>query len=236
MLEVEGLIGGYGFVTVLRDISLSTGRGEIVTVVGANGAGKSTLLKMISGLIPSTAGRIRFDGKEIGRKPAHEIVRLGVSLVPEGRQLFAELSVQDNLALGAYSWSRSARSMARELGRVHEMFPILKERSSQLAGTLSGGEQQMLAIGRALMARPRLLLLDEPSLGLAPKMVRTIFDTIGRLKEADLGILLVEQNARAALAMADRAYALETGKVIAAGTGRELLDDATVRRSYLGDG
>ena len=236
MLEVEGLIGGYGFVTVLRDISLSTGRGEIVTVVGANGAGKSTLLKMISGLIPSTAGRIRFDGKEIGRKPAHEIVRLGVSLVPEGRQLFAELSVQDNLALGAYSLSRSARSMARELGRVHEMFPILKERSSQLAGTLSGGEQQMLAIGRALMARPRLLLLDEPSLGLAPKMVRTIFDTIGRLKEADLGILLVEQNARAALAMADRAYALETGKVIAAGTGRELLDDATVRRSYLGDG
>ncbi len=235
MLEVEGLIGGYGFVTVLRDISLSTGRGEIVTVVGANGAGKSTLLKMISGLIPSAAGRIRFDGKEIGRKPAHEIVRLGVSLVPEGRQLFAELNVQDNLALGAYSWSRSARSMARELGRVHDMFPILKERSSQLAGTLSGGEQQMLAIGRALMARPRLLLLDEPSLGLAPKMVRTIFDTIARLKEADLGILLVEQNARAALAMADRAYALETGKVIAAGTGRELLEDATVRRSYLGD-
>ena len=235
MLQIDGLEVGYGALTVLRDISLTVNNGEIVTVIGANGAGKSTLLKSISGLLPPSAGTIQFDGREISRTPAHQIVKLGVSQVPEGRQLFSELSVLDNLELGAFSRGGNAGAKAKELAHVYDLFPILRERSVQMAGTLSGGEQQMLAIGRALMARPKLLLLDEPSLGLAPMVVRSIFETIIHLKAADLAILLVEQNARAGLSMADRAYVLETGRVAAQGFGKDLLADPQVQRSYLGE-
>ena len=235
MLWLRGVTGGYGGLTVLRDVSLAVSRGEIVTVIGANGAGKTTLLKTISGLLPASTGQISFEDVDITRRPAHAIVGLGISLVPEGRQLFSELTVQDNLELGAFSWARGGPERAREVERVHTLFPILGERREQIAGTLSGGQQQMLAIGRALMARPRLLLLDEPSLGLAPMIVRNIFDAIVRLKAANLGILLVEQNARTALAMSDRAYVLETGRVVAEGTGADLINDPQVRRSYLGE-
>ena len=235
MLQIDRLEVGYGALTVLRDINLTVNSGEIVTVIGANGAGKSTLLKSISGLLTPSGGTVQFNGVDISRRPAHQIVKLGVSQVPEGRQLFAELSVRDNLELGAFSWARSTAQKAKELDHVYDLFPILKERNDQMAGTLSGGEQQMLAVGRALMARPKLLLLDEPSLGLAPMLVRSIFETIVHLKAADLGILLVEQNARAALTMADRAYVLETGRVVAEGPGKALLADPQVQRSYLGE-
>ncbi|MSQ27734.1 MAG: ABC transporter ATP-binding protein [Dehalococcoidia bacterium] len=235
MLQIDRLEVAYGALTVLRDISLTVNNGEIVTVIGANGAGKSTLLKSISGLLPPSGGTIQFDGKEIARTPPHQIVKLGVSQVPEGRQLFAELSVLDNLELGAFSRGGNAAENAKELAHVYDLFPILRERSVQMAGTLSGGEQQMLAIGRALMARPKLLLLDEPSLGLAPMVVRSIFEIIMQLKASDLAILLVEQNARAALSMADRAYVLETGRVVSQGLGKDLLADPQVQRSYLGE-
>ena len=220
--------------TVLRDVSLRVERAEIVAVIGANGAGKTTLLKGISGLLPQTKGTVRLDGVDITREPPHAIVRRGVAQVPEGRQVFAQLTVRDNLELGAFAWSRGGTARQAEIDRMLGLFPILRERATQLAGTLSGGQQQMLAIGRALMARPRLLLLDEPSLGLAPMVVRTIFQVLVELTERGIGILLVEQNARAALAMADRAYVLETGRVSAEGTGEALLHDEQVRRSYLG--
>jgi branched-chain amino acid transport system ATP-binding protein len=236
MLRADGLEVGYGALTVLRDVSLHVESGEIVAIIGANGAGKSTLLKAISGLLPASRGQIWFQDREITRLPPHRIVAAGIAQVPEGRQVFAELSVADNLELGAFSWARGGGRAADELARVYALFPRLRERAAQQAGTLSGGEQQMLAIGRALMARPKLLLLDEPSLGLAPLVVRTIFDAIAQLKQAELAILLVEQNARAALAMADRAYVLETGRVVSEGTGRALLEDEQVQRSYLGQG
>jgi branched-chain amino acid transport system ATP-binding protein len=235
MLRVERLEVGYGPLTVLRGISLSVQRGEIVAVVGANGAGKSTLLKAISGLLP-VSGAIHFQGVDITRLAPHRIVALGIAQVPEGRQLFADLTVRDNLELGAFAWARGSDRKWGDMERVFEIFPVLLERSRQLAGTLSGGEQQMLAIGRALMARPKLLLLDEPSLGLAPMLVKTIFEVIFRLKQADLAIVLVEQNARAALAMADRGYILETGRIVGEGPGRVLLEDQQVQRSYLGQG
>jgi branched-chain amino acid transport system ATP-binding protein len=234
LLRVEGLEVGYGPLTVLRDVSLEVGRGEIVAVIGANGAGKTTLLKGISGLLPPARGHVEFDGADITRERPHAIVRRGVAQVPEGRQVFAQLSVRDNLELGAFAWSRGGPARQAEIERVVALFPILRERAAQLAGTLSGGQQQMLAIGRALMSRPKLLLLDEPSLGLAPMVVRTIFEVILELKERGLGVLLVEQNARAALGMADRGYVLETGRVAGSGTGEALLHDEQVRQSYLG--
>ena len=234
MLRVDGLEVGYGPLTVVRDVSLHVDGGEIVAVIGGNGAGKTTLLKGVSGVLPPARGRVHFDGADITRAPPHAIVRRGVVQVPEGRQVFAELTVRDNMELGAFAWSRGGAARQAELERVFELFPILRERASQLAGTLSGGQQQMLAIGRALMARPKLLLLDEPSLGLAPMVVKTIFQVIVELKQRGLGILLVEQNARAALAMANRAYVLETGRVTAEGSGQVLLHDDQVRRSYLG--
>jgi branched-chain amino acid transport system ATP-binding protein len=236
LLRVEGLEVGYGPLTVLREVSLGVDGGEIVAVIGANGAGKTTLLKGISGLLPPARGSVRLDGQDITRVSPHAIVRRGVSQVPEGRQVFAELTVRDNLELGAFAWSRGGAARQAELEHVFTVFPILRERATQMAGTLSGGQQQMLAVGRALMARPKLLLLDEPSLGLAPLVVRTIFEVIVGLKERGLGILLVEQNARAALAMADRAYVLETGRVSVEGSGQALLHDARVRQSYLGYG
>jgi branched-chain amino acid transport system ATP-binding protein len=206
--------------------------GEIVALVGANGAGKTTLLRAISGVQPITACRIFFNGRPIEAMSAHARVALGIVQVPEGRQLFAPLSVQDNLALGA--WSRRAIDLGSELTRMFELFPVLHPLRHSLAGTLSGGQQQMLAIGRALMAKPRLLLLDEPSLGLAPILVDQILETIRQFKRDGMTVLLIEQNARAALAIADRGYVLETGRVTAAGTGAEIQGDARVREAYLG--
>jgi branched-chain amino acid transport system ATP-binding protein len=219
---------------VLRDVSIDVDAGQIVALIGANGAGKTTLLRTISGVLPATDGGIHLGEDDLTKRSVHEIVRLGVAHVPEGRQVFGGLTVLDNLELGAIAWTESASARSGELERAMELFPRLRERSSQLAGTLSGGEQQMLAIARALMARPRLLLLDEPSLGLAPMVVVTIFETIQHLKNNDLAILLVEQNARAALAMADHAYVLETGSVVMSGPGPELLQNDRVQEIYLG--
>ena len=232
MLSVERLASAYGRIEVLHGVSIEVGAGEIVTLVGANGAGKTTLLRAISGVQPLQAGTIRFEGKPIERLPSHVRVALGITQVPEGRQLFAPLSVEDNLKLGA--WSRRAAAPQRELARVYALFPMLDSMRRTPAGALSGGQQQMLAIGRALMAKPRLLLLDEPSMGLAPVLVDQILETIRGLKRDGLTILLVEQNARAALAIADRAYVLETGRVTVSGTAAEIAVDRRVREAYLG--
>lgn len=235
MLEVERLSSGYGKLKVLYDVSLSVGEREIVVVLGANGAGKSTLLRTLSGLIAATSGSARFDGEELVGEEAYILARRGISHVPEGRGIFGDQSVQDNLELGAFGWARGRRSrMIAEFERVYGLFPVLAERRSQRAGTLSGGQQQMVAIGRALMARPKVVLLDEPSLGLAPRVVSAIFKTIRQLRESGLAILLVEQNARAALSLADRAYVLSTGRIVASGTARELAADRQIQESYLG--
>jgi branched-chain amino acid transport system ATP-binding protein len=237
MLRIKNLEAGYGPLRVLRKVSLHIGPGEIVTVIGANGAGKSTLLKTVSGLLGARGGEILFEKKNIRKLPAERIVFLGCSLVPEGRQLFAPMTVRENLILGACVQFRKRRNeeVREDLERVFALFPRLKERETQLAGTLSGGEQQMLAIGRALLARPRMLLLDEPSLGLAPRMVREIFSHIARLREEfGLTILLVEQNARGALAIADRGYVLETGRMLLQGPSEDLLSNKDVQRAYLG--
>ncbi len=233
MLTVTGLRAGYGDVQVLRGISLQVSPGEVVALVGANGAGKSTTLRTVSGLLRPLAGTIRFDGVRIDGRPPHEIVGLGLLQVPEGRKIFPSLSVEENLALGAYRRvPRSARVEAR--ARVFGLFPVLAERRRQAAGTLSGGEQQMLAIGRALMGRPRLLMLDEPSLGLAPLVVDRIFEVIDTIHRQGTPVLLVEQNVSRALAVAHRAYVLEQGHVVLEGPGPELLRREEVRRAYLG--
>jgi branched-chain amino acid transport system ATP-binding protein len=237
MLRIRNLEAGYGPLKVLRKVSLHIAPREIVTVIGANGAGKSTLLKTVSGLLGARGGEILFEKEIIHKLPAERIVFLGCSLVPEGRQLFAPLTVQENLVLGACVQFRRRRKeeVGEDLERIFTLFPRLKEREKQLAGTLSGGEQQMLAIARALLARPRMLLLDEPSLGLAPRMVREIFTYIARLREEfGLTILLVEQNARGALAIADRGYVLETGRMLLQGPSRDLLSNKDVQRAYLG--
>jgi len=232
MLEVEGLCSRYGRITALHEVSLRVDSGELVALVGANGAGKSTLLRALSGVQPVSGGSIRFEGSDVTRRSPRARVRMGIVQVPEGRQVFTPLSVEDNLRLGAFV--RPSGEAAETLGRVYEMFPILAEKRREAAGTLSGGQQQMLAIGRALMTRPRLLLLDEPSMGLAPRLVAEIFATIRALREAATTILLVDQNARAALSIADRAYVLEVGRVALDGPGSELLDDDAVRQAYLG--
>jgi branched-chain amino acid transport system ATP-binding protein len=232
MLSVENLTSAYGRIEVLRGVSIEVRAGEIATLVGANGAGKSTLLRAISGVQPVTAGTIRFEGKSLNRLPSHLRVALGITQVPEGRQLFAPLSVEDNLKLGA--WSRGAADFVPQMIRIYALFPMLDEMRKTPAGALSGGQQQMLAIGRALMAQPRLLLLDEPSMGLAPILVDQILETIRELKRDGLTILLVEQNARAALAIADRAYVLETGMITMSGTAAEIRFDRRVRDAYLG--
>jgi len=231
MLDVKGLRAGYGRIQALHGIDLAVARGELVALVGANGAGKTTLLKALSG-IQGFSGSVKFEGEEIRHQPAEKRVALGIVHCPEGRQVFGPLSVEDNLRLGAYRRGR-ARS-ARSLERVYGLFPALAERRAQPAGTLSGGQQQMLALGRALMAEPRLLLLDEPSMGLAPRLVSEIFACIAGLRAADTALLLVEQNAAAALAIADRGYVLETGRIALCGTGAVLLADAGVRQAYLG--
>ena len=233
MLDVEGLDVYYGAVHALKGVSLRAEAGEIVTLIGANGAGKTTLLRTISGLIPARAGRVRLEGKDITKVPAHEIVALGMSQAPEGRMVFANLSVEDNLELGAYR-RKDRPGIRADRDQVYQLFPRLQERRKQQAGTLSGGEQQMLAIGRALMSRPRVLLLDEPSLGLAPLLVREIFKTIGEINRRGVTVLLVEQNAHMALTIARRGYVLETGRVALEDSTSRLLQNEDVKKAYLG--
>jgi branched-chain amino acid transport system ATP-binding protein len=232
MLEIKGLRSGYGKIEVLHDVDMSITQGQIVTLIGANGAGKTTLLKTISGLIRPTAGSIAFNGQSIVRRPPHKIVGLGLSQVPEGRAILKRMSVLDNLRMGAFV--RSDNEIGRDIDAVFERFPALSERRNQMAATLSGGEQQMLSIGRALVARPSLLLLDEPSLGLAPKFITRIFQTLRELKNENKTILLVEQNARQALQVADRGYVMERGRIVLQGSGQELLSMPEVQRTYLG--
>ena len=232
-LAVEQLDVYYGAVHALKGVSLHVDAGEIVTLIGANGAGKTTLLRTISGIVPSRGGRVSFEGKDITRLPAHEIVGLGVSQSPEGRMVFANLSVEDNLELGAYR-RRDRDGIKQDYEKVFRLFPRLLERRKQLSGTLSGGEQQMLAMGRALMSRPRVLLLDEPSLGIAPLLVRDIFKTIGEINRQGTTVLLVEQNAHMALGIAQRGYVLETGRVVLEDTAAKLAANDEVRAAYLG--
>jgi branched-chain amino acid transport system ATP-binding protein len=232
MLAVDGMRAGYGKVEVLHDVCLEVARGQIVALIGANGAGKTTLLKTISGLVRPSGGTILFEGEGIGRRAAHKIVALGISHVPEGRAILKRMSVLENLRMGAYV--RSDAEVEGDIAAVMARFPVLAERRYQPAGTLSGGEQQMLAIARALVARPRLLLMDEPSLGLAPKLVTRIFRTLRELRDEGKTILLVEQNARQALQVADHAYVMERGRIVLAGTGASLLDTPAVQRTYLG--
>jgi branched-chain amino acid transport system ATP-binding protein len=238
MLKIKNVNTYYGQVHALKNVSLHLQEGEIVTLIGANGAGKTTLLNTLSGIVPSMSGEILFAGTPIGSLAPSRIVKLGISQVPEGRQVFKPLSVEDNLELGAYLQygTKAGRTQIKKTGdMVYALFPVLKERRKQMAGTLSGGEQQMLSIGRALMARPKLLLLDEPSMGLAPLVIQEIFKVIDNLsREKKTTILLVEQNARAALKMAHRGYVLETGKMILEGTAAELLENKDVQRAYLG--
>jgi branched-chain amino acid transport system ATP-binding protein len=232
LLEVEEIHAHYGSIEALRGVSLEVEEGEVVTMIGSNGAGKSTTLRSISGLTPATSGRVTFAGQEITRVPAHEIVSRGIALSPEGRHCFSRMSVRENLDLGAFR--RRGPEVAQDLERVFTLFPRLQERERQKAGTMSGGEQQMLAIGRALMARPKLLMLDEPSMGIAPILVQRIYETIGEVNRQGVAILLVEQNANYALEIARRGYVLETGRVALANSSAELRDDPAVQRAYLG--
>ncbi|HEY6960199.1 MAG TPA: ABC transporter ATP-binding protein [Candidatus Limnocylindria bacterium] len=235
-LEVRGLVAGYGGITVLRDIELTVPQGALVALVGANGAGKSTLLKCVSGIIHPTRGEIRMGDRRIERSSASAIVRLGVAHVPERRQIFGDLSVADNLRLGAYSSRVGAPELSRRISEMTDLFPALRDRLADDASALSGGQQQILAIARGLMSRPRILMLDEPSLGLAPRVVREIFDVLTHLRSEGMSILLVEQNARDSLAIADHAYVLETGRIVMAGTGSSLLGSDDVVARYLGVG
>ena len=232
LLEVDDIEVSYGAVTALRGVSLHVAAGEIVTLLGANGAGKTTTLRAISGLLRLKSGEIRLDGRPLSSIPAHTLVRRGVSHVPEGRRVFPSMSVRENLLMGAYHNRRHARE---DMERVFTLFPRLAERASQSGGTLSGGEQQMLAIGRALMSRPRMMLLDEPSMGLAPQVVQTIFQVISEINQAGVAVLLVEQNAAQALRIAHRGYVLETGRIVLSGNAADLLADDRVRQAYLGE-
>jgi branched-chain amino acid transport system ATP-binding protein len=236
MLELQNISAGYGGVDVIRDIDLIVRAGEIVTLVGANGAGKSTLVKTISGLVPARSGTITFDGRRIETASTATRMRLGIAHVPEGRQVFAGLTVAENLALGAYVHRGQADETQARLGQVGARFPVLRERMSALAGNLSGGQQQMLAIGRGLMAAPKLMILDEPSLGLAPRLVSEMFELIQGLRRQGLAILLSEQNAQLSLAIADRGYVIENGRVALSGSGQDLLQSKDVADRYLGVG
>ena len=232
MLKVQDINVYYGAIHAIKGVSFDVEEGEIVTLIGANGAGKSTILNTVSGLLHAKTGAIEFLGKSLAGVPAHRIVGQGLALVPEGRRIFLQMTVEENLEMGAFT--RPNAAVGGGIERVYEQFPRLKERRKQIAGTLSGGEQQMLAMGRALMADPKLLMLDEPSMGLAPILVEQIFEIIQRLHQAGTTILLVEQNAQMALSVADRGYVLETGKIVATGTGQELLRNESVKRAYLG--
>ncbi len=233
LLEVRDLRVSYGGIEALKGISFDVEEGEIVTLIGANGAGKSTTLKSISGLVPAASGTIRYNGEEIQNIDSQKVVERGISLVPEGRKVFPNLTVKENLLIGAYLRKNKAE-IQRDLEQIYDLFPRLEERHWQAAGTLSGGEQQMLAVGRGLMADPHLLMLDEPSLGLAPQLVRDIFTIIERIHDMGKTVLLIEQNANAALKIANKAYVLATGEITKSGAGRELLDDQDVKDAYLG--
>ena len=234
MLSLSNVCSGYGAIEALKGITLHVEKGEIVTLIGANGAGKTTTLRTITGLVGATSGEIIFEGTKLNGVPTHKITAMGISMVPEGRAVFANLTVMENLEMGAYLQKDKAKRQ-KELDRVFGMFPRLKERTKQAAGTLSGGEQQMLAMGRALMAHPRLLLLDEPSLGLAPLLVHTIFEAVDEINKEGTTILLVEQNANAALRHSHRAYVLETGSIVMEGASAELAADQRVKEAYLGE-
>ena len=232
ILKVDNINVYYGSIHAIKGVSFEVNQGEIVTLIGANGAGKSTTLNTVAGLLHSKTGSITFLGENLGHLPCHKTVSKGLALVPEGRRVFLQMSVQENLEMGAYT--KPGSGVAADLEHVYELFPRLKERMRQTAGTLSGGEQQMLAVARGLMSHPKLLMLDEPSMGLAPILVEQIFDIIRSLHKAGTTILLVEQNAQAALSVADRGYVLETGKVVTTGTGAELLASPIIKKAYLG--
>jgi len=233
MLEVKDLKVAYGKILAVKKISFSVEEGQVVTLIGTNGAGKTTTLRTISGLIRPASGEILFQGKRIDKVPAHEIVTLGVAHCPEGRKIFPQMSVEENLLLGAFS--RSDSGIKDDLSAAYDLFPVLAERRNQSAGTFSGGEQQMLAMGRAMMCRPKLLMLDEPSMGLSPLMMKKIMQTVKTLKSQGTTILLVEQNAQAALSLADQGYVLEVGKIVLQGPGKELMVNDAVRKAYLGE-
>ena len=235
ILEVNELEAGYGPIRALDGVSIEVAEGEAVAIIGANGAGKTTLLMAISGVVPTRRGAISFDGRPIGGLPTHAIAKLGIGHAPEGRRIFPRLSVRENLQLGGFTQTDRA-TVARDIDEACSLFPVLGSRMSQMGGTLSGGEQQMLALARALIGRPKLLLLDEPSLGLAPLIVQKIFEVIASLAKRGIAVVLVEQNARAALKLADRGYVLETGRIILTGPGKDLAGDRRVREAYLGEG
>jgi branched-chain amino acid transport system ATP-binding protein len=232
LLEVERIDAFYGNIQALRGVSLTVEKGEIVTLIGSNGAGKTTTLRTISGTLRARKGTVRFDGSDLAHVPPHRIARIGIAHAPEGRRIFARMTVKENLELGAYT--RRNEDLSADFEHVFTLFPRLKERITQIAGTLSGGEQQMLAIGRALMGKPRLMLLDEPSLGLAPMLVELIFQIVREINATGVPILLVEQNARTALEVAHRGYVIETGRIVKQGTGKELLASPDVQKAYLG--
>jgi branched-chain amino acid transport system ATP-binding protein len=234
LLELEDVHVHYGKVEALKGVSLTVGDGEVVTLIGGNGAGKTTTLKTISGLLPLTSGHVRFNGEELTGTPAHEVVQLGISQSPEGRAIFPGMTVIENLEMGAYARKDGRAAIQEDLDRAMDLFPRLRERSGQSGGTLSGGEQQMLAIGRALMARPKVLLLDEPSMGLAPQLVAQIFEIITEINRQGTAVLLVEQNAAQALQRAHRAYVLETGRIVKSADAKDLLNDESVKAAYLG--
>lgn len=234
MLEIKELEVYYGVIQAIKGISFQVNQGEIIALIGANGAGKTTILQTITGLVAPKNGSILFEGKELSKIPAHKIVPLGMAHVPEGRRIFAQLTVFENLKMGAYT-RNNKDEIDDSLEKIYQRFPRLKERSKQMAGTLSGGEQQMLAMGRALMSKPRIILMDEPSMGLSPLFVTEIFDIIKEINGAGTTVLLVEQNAKKALAVANRAYVLETGKIVLEGNAKELMDNDSVKRAYLGE-
>src|SRR5699024_1986715 len=234
MLEVKDLQVYYGVIQALKGISFEVNQGEVIALIGANGAGKTTTLQTLTGIIPSKAGSITFEGKDITKIPAHKIVEMGMAHVPEGRRVFADMTVYENLLMGAYT-RKDKNEIAQSLENVYKRFPRLEERKNQRAGTLSGGEQQMLAMGRALMSKPRIILMDEPSMGLSPIFVNEIFDIIKEVSEGGTTVLLVEQNAKKALSIADRAYVLETGNITLSGKAEDLLNDESVQKAYLGE-
>ena len=233
LLEVTDLKVNYGLIQAIKGVSFTVNKGEIVALIGANGAGKTTIMHSVCNLITKAGGKVTFEGNDITNIPAHKLVPMGISQVPEGRRIFQELTVAENLKMGAYT-RRDKKENEETLERMYKRFPILKDRAKQIAGTLSGGEQQMLAMSRALMSHPKLLLLDEPSMGLSPLYVNTIFDMIKKVNEEGTTVLLVEQNAKKALTIADRAYVLETGMMITEGTGHDLLEDDSIKKAYLG--
>ena len=234
MLKIEDLYVSYGMINAIKGVSFEVNEGEVVSLIGANGAGKTTILHTITGLLKPKSGSVMFEGKELTTTPAHEIVKLGMAHVPEGRRVFADLSVYDNLMLGAYT-RKDKNEIAKTLEMVNERFPRLEERKKQIAGTLSGGEQQMLAMGRALMSKPRIILMDEPSMGLSPLFVNEVFDIIKKISASGTTVLLVEQNAKKALSISDRAYVLETGKIALTGKASDLINDDKIKKAYLGE-